>query len=229
MWKETWTVKKMSFSGKYIAKMFSLKKFLLGECISKLVSSKHIYVESELKQRWLSTFINVVSTLIFGWKWKLSQRIFIDAVSMLAKQRWNNVNRITSIQRRWTNVIFQRFKFGWKWKLSRRIFMDVVSTLTKQRWSNIESIMSIQCWWPNVISTFIFGWKWKLSQRVFIVVASTLRKQHWKNFVNICCTDKNKIKFSSMKHIFLLHKNIINYCFICNQMIVLDRTCTKYQ
>ena len=66
-------------------------------------------------------------TLIFGWKWKLSRRTFIDLVSTLAKQRWNNVDRITSIQRQWTNVA-TRLKFGWKWKLNRRMFIDVVST-----------------------------------------------------------------------------------------------------
>ena len=32
-----WTVKKMSFSGKYIAKMFNLKRFLVSECILKLI------------------------------------------------------------------------------------------------------------------------------------------------------------------------------------------------
>ena len=32
-----WTMKKMSFSGKYIAKMFSLKRLLVSECILKLI------------------------------------------------------------------------------------------------------------------------------------------------------------------------------------------------
>ena len=32
-----WTVKKMSFNEKYIAKMFNLKKFLVSACIFKLV------------------------------------------------------------------------------------------------------------------------------------------------------------------------------------------------
>ena len=32
-----WTMKKMSFSGKYIAKMFSLKRFLVSECIFRLI------------------------------------------------------------------------------------------------------------------------------------------------------------------------------------------------
>ena len=35
--RDIWAVKKMSFTGKYIAKMFSLKKFLANECIFKLV------------------------------------------------------------------------------------------------------------------------------------------------------------------------------------------------
>ena len=109
------------------------------------VPRKHINVKSRLKQRWPSTFINAVSTLIFGWKWKLSRRIFIDVVSTLTKQRWNNVYRIISIQRRWTNVI-STLKFGWKWKLSQRIFIDVVSTLTKQSWKNyVDSMLITQC------------------------------------------------------------------------------------
>ena len=107
----------------------------------------------------------------------------------VGKQYWNNVTRITSIQRRrWSNVI-SKLKFDWKWKLSRRIFIDVVSTLTKQPWINVKIITSIQCWWLNAFLTLIFGSKGKLSQRMFIGVASTLRKQHWNNFFNICCTD----------------------------------------
>ena len=70
-----------------------------------LLNSKHINVESTLKKFWSSTFINVASTLIFGWKWKLSRRTFIDVVLTLTKQCWNNVDRITSIQRRWLNVV----------------------------------------------------------------------------------------------------------------------------
>ena len=95
----------------------------------------------------------------------------------LAKQRWNDVDRITSIQCRWTNVVLT---------LSRRMFIDVVSTLTKQRWNNIERIMLIQHRWPNVVSTLIVSWKWILSQIMFIGVALELRKQHWNNFVNYC-------------------------------------------
>ena len=35
--KDIWTVKKMNFSEKYIAKIFNIKKFLVIECIFKLV------------------------------------------------------------------------------------------------------------------------------------------------------------------------------------------------
>ena len=92
--------------------------------------SKHINVESTLKQRWSSTLINAVSMLIFVWQWQLCRRTFIDIVSTLTKQRWSNVYRITLIQRRWTTVV-STLKFGWNWKLSWCMFVDVVSTLTK--------------------------------------------------------------------------------------------------
>ena len=52
------------------------------------IPSKHINVESTLKQCWSSTFINAVPTLIFVWKWKLSLRTFIDVVYLL---KWNNI------------------------------------------------------------------------------------------------------------------------------------------
>ena len=34
---KVWKMKKMSFSGKYIAKMFSLKRCLVSECLLKLI------------------------------------------------------------------------------------------------------------------------------------------------------------------------------------------------
>ena len=158
----------------------TLRNILFG--VYLILPSKHINVESTLKQRWSSTFINVVSILIFGWKWKLSRRTFIDFVSTLTKQRWNTVDRITSIQRRWTNVV-SPLKFGWKWKLSRRMFTDVVSTLTKQRWNSVDRATLVQCWWPNVVSALILGWKGKLSQRMFIGVEKTALKQLCQYFL----------------------------------------------
>ena len=116
------------------------------------------------------------TSLIFGWKWKLNRRTFIEVVSTLTKQRGYNVDRITSIQRRWANVV-SPLKFGWKWKLIRRMFTDVVSTLTKQRWNSVDRVTLVQCWWPNVVSALILGWKGKLSQRMFIGVEKTALKQ----------------------------------------------------
>ena len=146
-------------------------------------------VSQQTNQRWINVettlTVNVhqrCSTLIFGWKWKLSRRTFTDFVSTLKKQRWNNSDRITSIQRRWTNVV-STLKFGWKWKLSQRMFIDVVSTLTKQRWNNVDRVTLIQCWWPNVVSTLILGWKGKLSQRMFIGVEKTALKQLCQYFL----------------------------------------------
>ena len=142
----------------------------------------NIIITQLTHQHWInvetrsSTFINIVSTLIFGWQWKLSRRAFIDVVSTLAKQRWNSVDRMTLIQRRWTNVL-STLKFGWKWKLSWRLFIQVVSTLSKQHWNNVDRITSIQCCWPSVVSTLIFGWKRKLSQRMFIGIEKKALEQ----------------------------------------------------
>ena len=137
----------------------------------------------QMHQRW----INVKTTLIVNvhqrcfnvdiWlKMKVEPMYIYWRCSRLTKQRWNNVDRIASIQRRWTNVV-STLKFGWKWKLSRRMFIDIVSTLTKQRWNNVDRITLIQCWWPNVVSTLILGWKEKLSHRIFIGVEKTALKQ----------------------------------------------------
>ena len=101
-------------------------------------------VSTLAKQRWKSVeriasiqcqWTNVVSTLKFGWAWKLSRRMFIDVVSMLTKQRWNNIERITSIQCRWPNVA-STLIVSWRWKLSQAMFIGVVSTLRKQHWNN---------------------------------------------------------------------------------------------
>ena len=94
---------------------------------------------------------------------------FIDVVSKLTKQRWNNVDRIMSTQRRWTNLV-STLKFGWNWKLTQRMFIDVASTLTKESWRSIERITSVfQCWylvenesWVNICSLELLR-RWKNS------------------------------------------------------------------
>ena len=111
------------------------------KCVNSIIQwpamvhpSKHIHVESTLKHRWSSTFTNVASTLIFGWKWKLSRRMFIDFVSTLTKQHWNNIERIMSIQFRWPSVV-STLIFGWKCKFSLALL---------RRWENsTETTLSI--------------------------------------------------------------------------------------
>ena len=137
------------WKSKFDAKIYvhgSNREILLApsDNVSPLLPSKHINVESTLKQRWSSTFINVVSTLIFGWKWKLSRRTFIDVVSTLTKQRWNNVNRVTLVQCWWHNVV-STLILAWKGKLSQRMFIGVEKTALKQLcqyllyWGSLES------------------------------------------------------------------------------------------
>ena len=105
-------------------------KTLVLFCLRKK-PSKHINVESTLKRRWFPTFINVVSTLIFGWKWKLSRRMLIDVASTLTKQSWNNVDRVTLIQCWWPKVV-STLVLSWKGKFSQRMFISVEKTALKQ-------------------------------------------------------------------------------------------------
>ena len=112
--------------------------------LSPLLPSKHINVESTLKQRWSSTFINVVSTLIFGWKWKLSRRTFIDVVSTLK----NNVET-TLIELRRFNVdepmLFHRWNL-----VENESWADVCLPTLFQRWQNNVETALIELHWFNV-------------------------------------------------------------------------------
>ena len=60
---------------------------------------------------------------------------------------WNNVDRITSTQRRWTNVV-STLKFGFE----NGRWADVCSSTLFQRWNNVERIVStLFCQrWNNV-------------------------------------------------------------------------------
>ena len=97
-------------------------------CPEKILVARLI---TSIQRRWT----NAISTLKFGWKWKLSRRMFIDVVSTLTKQRWNNIDRITSIQSRWPNVV-STLIVSWKWNLSQRMFIGVASALRKQHLNN---------------------------------------------------------------------------------------------
>ena len=142
-------------------------------------------ITQQTHQRWNNvdrhTFINV-STLIFGWKWKLSRRTIIDVVSTLAKQHWNNVDRITSIQRRWTNVV-STLKFDWKWKFSRHMFLDVVSTLMTQFCFNVDIRLK-----RNVESTHVHPC-WENSIEATLSIFVVLR------FTRTWLNNKTKLRF----------------------------------
>ena len=102
---------------------------------------------STLKQRWSSTFINVVSTLIFGWTWKLSRRTFIDVVSTLTKQRWYNYVDSTSMNQRCLNVeIWLKMKVEPTY-VYRRCFNVDKTTLIELRWFNVNDPMLFQRWY----------------------------------------------------------------------------------
>ena len=83
-----------------------------------------------LKQRWSSTLFNIVSTLIFGCKWKLSRRIFMEVVSAVP-----NKVEIMSIELCRFNTdeptLFQR----WYW-FENESWADVCLSTLFQRWKN---------------------------------------------------------------------------------------------
>ena len=112
--------------------------------VNRQRSSTKMKMKMKVQQRWNNVdritsiqgrWTNVVSTLKFGWKWKLSQRMFIDVVSTLTKQRWNYVDRVTLTQCWWPNVFFN---------VGIRLKRKVESTHIHRCWENsIEPTLSI--------------------------------------------------------------------------------------
>ena len=82
---------------------------------------------ASIQRRWTK----VVPSLKFGWKWKLSRRMFVDVVSALTKQRWNNVDRVTLTQCWWPNFV-STLALGWKEKWTQGMLIDVEKTTLKQ-------------------------------------------------------------------------------------------------
>ena len=118
---------------------FSLKCTIFRSSTFKIPANT-----STLIQRWNSVDHQRSSTLTFGWKWKLSRRTFIDVVSTLTKQCWNNVDRVTLIQSWWPNFV-SPLVLGWKGKFCQRMFIVDEKTALKQLcqyflyWSSLES------------------------------------------------------------------------------------------
>ena len=96
-------------------------------------------LECSVKEAALKVFVNSTgkhlpvntSTLNQRWNNVAHQR------SSTLFQLWKNIERIMSIQCRWTNVV-STLIFGWKWKLSQHMFIGVASTLRKQHWRNFS-------------------------------------------------------------------------------------------
>ena len=72
--RESSSQKKMSFSGKYIAKIFSLETFLVGECDFKLICFCESCRGSEIR----FTLVYSLKSLLTDWYWYgLSSRFLI--------------------------------------------------------------------------------------------------------------------------------------------------------
>ena len=116
--------------------------------------SKQVNVEPTLKQRWLSKFINVVSKLIFGWKWKLSQSTYVyrRCVSVELKlsflkliNGFYNFTRILSYQIVFSvnpnSTLFQSYlRRNQHWQ------DDIDSTLISHRRTSRRYLNKNQCW-----------------------------------------------------------------------------------
>ena len=89
-----------------------------------------------MKRSWSTTFINIILTLIFGWKWKWSRHTFIDIVWTL---KWDWLFKVN----------FYFLKFYQDYQVSRKMFLllthikrcfnvNVNVDLTLTRWSRFN-------------------------------------------------------------------------------------------
>ena len=114
---------------------------------------------------------NVFSTLVFGWKLKVSPDMAMD-LSTLTKQHGKIVHIIALMQRWWFCVSLS-MSFCWKQQLSERIIIDetnVDRTILKQRWQYLllwfcaldsRSIANLNYLFKNKAYMFLF-WKKKI-------------------------------------------------------------------
>ena len=110
---------------------------------------------STLKRRWLSTFINVVSKLIFGWKWA-------NVHLWTLFQCWQNNTKRASIELHPFNddepTLFQRWNL-----VENESWADVCLWTLFQRWdNNVETTMKDLCQF-NVDDPMLFQ-RWYLSE-----------------------------------------------------------------
>ena len=112
----------------------SWKNIIATLCIVTIEKFELTLLPQQTHQRWNKVDRQRSSTLFQHW-YLVENQIWAKVHLSTLFQRWNNVDRITSIQRRWTNVV-STLKFGWKWKLSRRMFIGIASTLSKHHLNN---------------------------------------------------------------------------------------------
>ena len=109
---------------------------------------------STLNQRWNNVGRQRSSTLIFGWKWKLSRHTFIDVVSTVTKQRWNNVDRLrrfnvdeSTLFQRWNMVENESWADVCFSTLFQRWQNNVETTWIELRWFKVDDPMLLQRWY----------------------------------------------------------------------------------
>ena len=127
------------------------------------------------------------STLIFGWKWKLSRRTFIDVVSTLAKLNYVELCQFNVDE----PSLFQR------WNLfENESWADVCLSTLFQRWKNYVDLMLLtQCcfivdiWLKRKIESKYDDRRWENSIEttlsIFVVLMFTRK---WRN-------NKTKLSF----------------------------------
>ena len=117
----------------------------------KISRENAITQQTTLKQHWSSTLINVVSTLIFGWKWKLS-RFNVDKKTLF--QRWNLVEIeiwadvcLSTLKQHSKNYVDSTsinqccFNFYiWLKMKVEFVHQRCFKTLRKQHWNNFTNI-----------------------------------------------------------------------------------------
>ena len=135
---------------------------------------------STLNQRWLSTFIDVVSTSIIWLKMKVEPTYIygrcFSVETTLIELRWFNVDEPTLLQR-WNLV-------------ENESWADVCLSMLFQCWQNNVETKLIELLWFNVDDPMLFQRCFQCCfQCCFNTCSSVLRKQHWSNFVNISCTE----------------------------------------
>ena len=129
----------------------SWKNIIATLCIVTIEKFELTLLPQQTHQRWNTVDRQRSSTLFQHW-YLVENESWAKVHLSTLFQRWNNVDRITLIQRRWTNVV-STLKFGWKWKLSRRMFIGVASTLRKQHLNTLSIVilMFTRKWLKNKI------------------------------------------------------------------------------